>query len=141
MSEERHYVGVFNILNEELSGELVYSKTDGAIILSVIKILGEEHFVGRSYAKIKCITGKLNSGAIVTLFNNQVVKNHSQMFHSQQLCFKSDYMIWSNDVKTNAKFNSLTCILRNAFLWSGMSCYERTEDGIRPVNQVEEKSF
>ena len=97
--------------------------------------------MGRSYAKIKCITGKLNSGAIVTLFNNQVLKNHSQMFHSQQLCFKSDYMIWSNDVKTNAKFNSLTCILRNAFLWSGMSCYERTEDGIKPVNQVEEKSF
>lgn len=34
---DRHYTGVFQILEEQISGELIYNKQDGVILLNIIK--------------------------------------------------------------------------------------------------------
>ncbi len=64
---DRHYTGVFQILGEPISGELIYNKQNGTILLNLIKEASSESFFGKSYGTQPVITGKLNTGAVVTL--------------------------------------------------------------------------
>lgn len=87
----------------------------GMIFLDLAKQLDEKTFMGKSYANMPVISGKINSGAIVTLFNNKCINNHTNVGQTQRICFRSDYLIWSSKVQRNAQFNELACILKNAF--------------------------
>lgn len=127
---DSHYTGTFKIIDEQIIGDLIYNKKDGIIILSLVKELTDKSFLGKSYGRISRITGKLNSGAVVTLFNNQCTNNYTHAFQSQKLIFRAEYMIWAKEEKLDLKFNKMTCILKNAYAWSGLSAFEDSESGL-----------
>ena len=137
IGQDRHYTGTFTILNENITGELIYNKQNGVILLNLIKEIDSKSFWGKSYGNLPIIVGKLNSGAIVTLGNNRCTNNHTQAFSSQQLTFISEYMIWSNSERVNATYNKMVCILKNAYQWSGFSAFEETETSIKVKDTVE----
>ena len=134
---DRHYTGVFQILDESISGELIYNKQNGTILLSLIKEVSSESFFGKSYGTQPIITGKLNTGAVVTLFNNRCSNNHTQAFSTQHLVFVSEYMIWSNSESIDSTYNKMVCTLKNAYQWSSFSAFEETETGIKAKDTVE----
>lgn len=136
---DRHYTGVFQILEEQISGELIYNKQDGVILLNIIKEVDSKSLFGKSYGTLPVITGKLNTGTLVTLFKNRC--NHTQAFRNQQLVFVSEYMIWSNTEKTNSLYNKMVCTLKNAYQWSGFSAFEETETGIKAKENLDEKTY
>ena len=113
---DRHLLGEFQLDDECLQGEIIYNKESGLIWL---KIERETHVtMGKSYGSIPLITGKLNSGAHVTLYHNKCIKNHTKNFAYQKLIFQSDYMIFGN---TQGTYNRLTCVLENGLQWSKLS--------------------
>lgn len=128
---EKRYIGTFNILGEEIDGEIIHNKKTGIIILSLAKQLDEKIFFGKSYANISAISGLINSGAMVTLFNNKIIHNHTIVGQAQRICFRSDYLVWSSKEQKNFQFNELVCILKNAFAWSQLSVFETTDTGIK----------
>ncbi len=130
IDKDIHYSGVFNILGEEISGELIYNKKKGTILINVIKNIRDVSPLGRSYANINSITGKMNTGAVVSLFHNRCVKNHTQAFHTQQLNFVADYMIWSNSNTIDKKHNKMTCVLKNALRWSGLTMLDTSDHSV-----------
>lgn len=138
---DRHYTGVFQILEEQISGELIYNKQDGVILLNIIKEVDSKSLFGKSYGTLPVITGKLNTGTLVTLFKNRCNHNHTQAFRNQQLVFVSEYMIWSNTEKTNSLYNKMVCTLKNAYQWSGFSAFEETETGIKAKENLDEKTY
>ena len=138
---DRHYTGEFNILDEKISGDLIYNKQNGVILLNLIKEINSESLFGKSYGTIPVIVGKLNSGTTVTLFNNRCTNNHTQAFSSQQLHFVARYMIWSKSECSNSKYNKMVCVLQNAYQWSGFSAFEETEDGIKVKDKIDKKVF
>ena len=105
IGQDRHYTGTFTILNEEISGELIYNQQNGIILINLIKKIQSASLFGKSYGTLPIIVGKLNSGAVITLVNNRCTNNHTQAFSSQQLTFVVEYMIWSNAEKVNATYN------------------------------------
>lgn len=113
---DRHLLGEFQLDDECLQGEIIYNKESGLIWL---KIERETHVtMGKPYGSIPLITGKLNSGAHVTLYHNKCIKNHTKNFAYQKLIFQSDYMIFGN---TKDTYNRLTCVLENGLQWSKLS--------------------
>lgn len=87
--DESRYIGTFTILQEEIDGEIIYNKKAGYIFLNLAKPLDERSFMGKSYAAIPVITGHINTGAVVTLFNNKCVNNHTQVGQTQRIAFSS----------------------------------------------------
>lgn len=140
-NDENRYVGKFTILDEEIDGEIIHNKKMGIIILNLAKQLDEKTFMGKSYANMPVISGKINSGAIVTLFNNKCINNHTNAGQMQRICFKSDYLIWSSKVEKNARYNELVCILKNAFAWTQLSVFETTDTGIKVKENADEREF
>lgn len=140
-NDENRYVGKFTILDEEIDGEIIHNKKTGIIILNLAKQLDEKTFMGKSYANMPVISGKINSGAIVTLFNNKCINNHTNVGQMQRICFKSDYLIWSSKVEKNARYNELVCILKNAFAWTQLSVFETTDTGIKVKENADEREF
>lgn len=138
---DRYYTGVFQILDEQISGELIYNKQNGSILLNLIKQVNSESLFGKSYGTLPVITGKLNTGAIVTLFNNRCINNHTRAFSNQQLVFVSKYMIFSNFESVNSLYNKMVCTLKNAYQWSSFSAFEETENGIKVKDAIDTKTY
>ncbi|MEE1056119.1 MAG: hypothetical protein UH239_02605 [Acutalibacteraceae bacterium] len=138
---DRHYTGVFKILEEDISGELIYNKQNGVILLNLVKEVCSNSFFGKSYAALPFITGKLNTGTVVTLFNNRCSKNHTQAFNNQRLVFVSEYMIWSNSKRIDSVYNKMVCTLKNAFQWSSFSSFKETEMGIKVKDTEDKKTY
>lgn len=140
-NQVRHYTGVFDILGEQITGELIYNKQNGLIVLNLIKELSDKNIFGNSFGTLSVITGKLNFGSHVTLFNNRCTKNHTEAFKSQQLNFIAESMIWSNTYRKTSKYNKLTCVLENAYQWSELSVFEMTNSGIRVKESIDKKVY
>ena len=140
-NNENRYVGTFTILNEEIDGEVIHNKKKGIIILNLAKQLDEKNFMGKSYANIKVISGKINSGAIVTLFNNRCINNHTSAGQAQRICFKSDYLVWSSKEQKDTTYNELVCTLKIAFAWTRLSVFETNDTGIKLKDEFEECDF
>ena len=123
IDKDRHYTGVFNIFGEDISGELIYNKKNGVILLNVAKNITDISSFGKSYSNTDVIIGKLNTGAVVTLFNNRCTKNHTQAFRTQQLNYVAEYMVWSNHDVTDSKYNKMIChIIFDCFkIWNFFS--------------------
>lgn len=138
---DRHYTGVFQVIDEHIPGALIYNKQNGIILLNLIKEVNSKSLFGKSYGTLPIITGKLNTGAVITLFNNRCSNNHTQAFSSQQLVFVSEYMIWSNSEKINTSYNKMVCTLKNAYQWSTFSAFEKTETGIKAKENIDSKTF
>lgn len=140
-NDENRYIGTFTILDEEIDGEIVHNKTTGVIFLDLAKELDEKTFMGKSYANMPVICGKINSGAIVTLFNNKCINNHTNAGQTQRICFKSDYLVWSSKVQQDAQYNELVCTLKNAFAWTQLSVFETTDTGIKVKEKIDKREF
>lgn len=138
---DRHYTGVFQILGEQISGELIYNKQNGVILLNLIKEVSDEKIFGKSYGTLPIITGKLNTGTVVTLFDNRCTSNHTRAFSNQQLNFISEYMIWSNSEKVDSGYNKMVCTLKNAYEWSSFSAFEETKTGIKAKDNCDKKTY
>ena len=138
---DRHYIGVFQILDEHISGELIYNKQKGLIRLNLAKEITTESFLGKSYGTLPIIIGKLNTGAVVTLFHNFCSNNHTRVFSNQRLVFDSEYMIFSNSESVESTYNKMVCILKNAYQWSAFSAFEETETGIKSKNNIDKKTY
>ena len=136
---DRHYTGTFKIVDEELTGDLIYNKKYGTILLNLSKQLVDKDLFGKSYGTLDIIVGRINSGAIVTLFNNRCVNNHTQAFQMQQLVFSSSYLIWSNNEASDQKYDKLVCRLQNAYAWSKFELFERIESPGWKVKETFEK--
>lgn len=113
---DRHFLGKFNIDGEELQGEIMYNKESGVIWLKIQREVSTQP--GKSYGFTRLITGKLHSGALVSLYHNTCIKNHTQFFAYQEIVFRVDYMIFG---KTQDTYNQLICVLENGLQWSGLS--------------------
>lgn len=140
-SNERHYIGQFNILNEQIDGEIVYNTETGNIFLSLARELGEKELMGKGYAKIAVISGRTNTGAAVTLYNNRCINNHTQLGQTQSICFISDYFIMSNLPEKNNLYNEMVCTLKNAFMWSQLSVFETCSSGIKVKEKMDELRY
>lgn len=113
---DRHLLGEFQLGGETLHGEIIYNKESGGIWLEIER---ETHGdIGKSYGPSSLITGKLHSGALVSLYHNKCIKNHTKNFTYQKLIFRSDYMIFGS---TQGTYNRLTCELENGLQWSRLS--------------------
>lgn len=140
-NDEHHYIGKFKILDEEFDGEIIHNKKMGVIVLNLAKQLDEKTFMGKSYANMTIISGKINSGATVTLFNNKCVNNHTNAGQTQRISFKCDYIVWSSKIQKDAKYNELICTLKNAFAWTQLSVFEQNDTGIKVKDEIEEREF
>lgn len=140
-NDENRYIGTFNILGEEIDGEVIHNKKTGVIFLDLAKQLDEKTFMGKSYANMPVISGKINSGAIVTLFNNKCINNHTNVGQTQRICFRCDYLVWSSKIQKDAQFNELVCTLKNAFAWTQLSVFETTDTGIKIKEGFDVREF
>ena len=140
-NDEHRYIGTFNILDEEIDGQIIYNKKTGVILLDLAKQLDEKIFFGKSYADISVISGRINSGAIVTLFNNKCVNNHTNAGQTQRICFRSDYLVLSSKIQKDAQYNELVCTLKNAFTWTQLSVFETTDEGIKMKESFDKREF
>jgi len=138
---DKHYIGLFNIFDEQFSGEIIYNQNNGNILLNIIKEVDSNNIFGKSYGSIPIINGKLNSGMTVTLYENKCINNHTAAFNHQQLNFISKNMIISKSEIINVGFNKMVCVLKNAYQWSSFCAFEETEKGIIAKEKYEQKSF
>ena len=138
---KNRYIGTFTILKEEIDGEIIHNKETGVILLNLAKQLNENTFMGKSYANITVISGRINTGAIVTLFNNKCINNHTQVGQTQRICFISDYLVWSRESQKDTQYNELVCTLSNAFVWSQLSVFETNDTGIKLREELDEREF
>ena len=139
---DKHFTGKFYIADEEIAGELIYNKKNGIILLNLIKTLVDPMVFGKSYKDVDIITGTLNSGAVVTLFKNKCVKNHTQAFQSQQINYVSKYLIWSKDIVAKRKFHKMRCIVENGLTWSELSRIDSSDfNCIKIKDKFDKKTF
>lgn len=138
---DRHYTGEFQISSEAMTGELIYNKQNGVILLNLKKEINSKPLFGKSYGTLPVITGKLNTGTLVTLFNNRCSNNQTQAFCNQQLIFVSEYMIFSKSESADSSYNKMECTLKNAYQWSSFSTFEETETGIMVKNEPDKKIY
>ena len=117
----KHYTGIFNVSQENMMGELVYNKQEGSILLYLKREYDTDYLKEESYGRIDVITGKLNSGHIVTLFDNKCVSNRTIVPSYHEYQFTSSRMIWGGIEKTEPLFNKFVFTLENALEWSGLN--------------------
>lgn len=138
---EHHFVGTFNVAGESINGEMIYNKTNGTIVLSLIKLFSDAPSLGKTYGNLDIITGTLNSGIIVTFFNNRCTQNSTHNFNTQQLIYVAEYMIWSKCEAKQAKYNRLVCVLENALEWSGMTALDTSDPLIMKIKSNVNKNI
>lgn len=127
IDQDRHYPGQFQIEDETIPGEILYNKKSGIIMLSLKRKI---ETIGKSFGKQPYISGELNTGAVVTLFNTRCVKNHTENFSLQHLHFLADKMIFGKTEDIDPRFNKMVCTVENALAWSGLSQVEDEFDKI-----------
>ncbi len=118
ITKDRHYTGDFCIANENFSGEIIYNKENGTILLAAAK---EVKGPGKSFDRLPYIVGKLNTGAFVTLCNCRCTMNKTHNFTLQRLRFYAEYMVWGKTEVANHTFNQFVCTIENGLEWSGLS--------------------
>lgn len=128
---DRHVLGEFCLNGENLQGEIVYNKENGIILLIIRRETNKS--LGRYYGLIPLITGKLHSGAFVSIYHNQCIQNKTQFLAYQDLVFRSAYIVWGS---TERLYNRLVCVLENGLQWSGLSQIDTSD-----FQNIKPKSF
>ena len=117
-NRDMHYVGEFEVEGDIISGEIIYNKGNGVILLNLNR---EVDTIVSAIGKKNYIIGKLNYGQTVTLFHTRCIRNHTQNFRLQNLQFIPEYMILGKESVENKQFNKLVCIIENGMHWSGLT--------------------
>lgn len=139
--EFRHYTGTFYVSKETIMGELIYNKEEGLILLNLEREFPND-LDEQSFGFLEIITGKLNTGATVTLFENKCIGNHIDIPNYQVIQFASSYMIWAGEEMVDPLFNSLTFTLENALAWSELSLFdEEYFNGLKIVDSSTSRTF
>lgn len=68
---DRRHSGEFKIDGEDLHGEIIYNKGSGRICLKIVRRV--HGALEKSYGFFPVISGKLNSGAIVSLYRSKCI--------------------------------------------------------------------
>lgn len=118
INQDIHIVGKFNLDGKEISGEIVFNKSNGIIILNVVN---KVETLGKDYSKLPAIVGETNTGSVVTLYDNYCIKNYRRVFQYQNIQYRSRYMTCGITNTIDRKFNKLVCIIENGLHWSGLS--------------------
>ena len=122
LDRDRHYVGSFNIDGHQLQGEIIHNIQNGVILLAVrFELNSLEIFQIKPSQNPSVIIGKLTNGTVVNLYNNSLIKNHTQNFQYQELLYSIKNMIWSYKEFTNPQFNKLICEVENGLNWSNLT--------------------
>ena len=83
LTKDNHYVGTFSINGQNESGQIIHNHDRGIIVLDITK---EIDTFGKFFeASIPVITGKINNGAFVTLFNNKCIRNSTQFSRNNRI--------------------------------------------------------
>lgn len=139
--QDQHYVGNFQVLDETFAGEIIYNKERGVIWLSLAKTFQEGNINWKSYSTLSLITGKLNTGAVVKLFDNRRIVDNSINFRMQQLVFSASYMLWSSSESLTSEYNKMICVLKNAYSWSGLTAFQTENEALKLIEPLEEKIY
>ena len=125
---DKHYVGSFEIEGRKFEGEIVHNIQTGVIRLAVTFQLNSFNEFSIKYSNnSNVIIGRLTSGTVVNLFNNKLIKNHTQNFQYQSLVYSVEFMILSNKELPTPKFEKMICEIENGLLWSCLSGIEIKE--------------
>lgn len=122
MDEDQHFLGLFQLEGREFPGEIIYNRENGRILLSIQ--YPTKWRIEKSLGEIPQITGQLNFGAAVTLYNNVCVHNNTRLFQNQHFVFRSKYFILGEHQET---YNRLTCVLENGLNWGGLSVLDLSD--------------
>lgn len=128
ISRDRHFIGNFEINGDKISGELVYNRKTGVILLNLERDVWDPR---KSVGNQEYILGKLNSGTKVTLFQNRCVRDHVWNFRRQNLQFVADQIVFGHETAEQKQFHKLTCVIENGLHWSRLSTIKEEQDGIR----------
>ena len=107
VDETKRYNGSFFFSSEKMEGEIDYNKSEGRIILTLFKELGQTNAIGNAYKDCELIVGKLITGATVQLFKNRLVHNQSNFMRNQILTFISERVIFSKADDSTTKYNAI----------------------------------
>ena len=122
MDGDQHFLGLFQTEGSAFHGEIIYNKEHGEILLSIQYPTKEGLESPRG--TIPRITGQLNTGAAITLYQNVCIHNNTKLFQNQQFVFRSKYFILGEHQET---YNRLTCVLENGLNWSGLSALDLSD--------------
>ena len=119
-------VGKFNICDIKINGILIFTKLHGKIVLKIEQKISEK----RDFLyveKINIITGILDSGVPVQLFNCRRMKYHE--YHDEGICmyctsFEVEYAVLKENNWDKNEYNVLECVLENALDWSKIEIVE-----------------
>lgn len=136
------YTGSFIVAGQAINGYLIHDKKEGAIILNLEREYKKENVTVESFGDLDIITGKLNIGTKVILYNNKCTGNTMVVPRYQKIQFSSSYMVWTDDEKTNPFFNEFVFTLENALEWSGLSSFDDNFiKGLKLLEEPESKTF
>lgn len=122
IDNDQHLLGLFQLEGKDYHGEIIYNRENGQILLSIQ--YPTKTGMERPLGIIPHITGRLNTGATVTLYHNECIHNHTRLFANQHFVFRSRFFILGEQQE---KYNRLTCILENGLNWSGLSALDLSE--------------
>lgn len=122
MDGDQHFLGLFQMEGSAFHGEIIYNKEHGEILLSIQYPTKEGLESPRG--TIPRITGQLNTGAAITLYQNVCIHNNTKLFQNQHFVFRSKYFILGEHQET---YNRLTCVLENGLNWSGLSALDLSD--------------
>lgn len=122
IDNDRHILGLFQLEGNDYHGEIIYNRENGHILLSIQ--YPTKTGMERPLGVIPHITGKLNTGAAVTLYHNMCIRNHTNLFSNQHFVFRSEFFILGEQQEM---YNRLTCVLENGLNWSGLSALDLSE--------------
>lgn len=108
--------------------EIVHNIQNGIILLAVrfeLNSLDDYRIVPSQNPSV--IIGKLTNGTVVNLYNNRLIKNHTQNFQYQELLYSIKNMIWSYKEFTTPQFNELICEVENGLNWSNLTGIDTQE--------------
>ncbi|WP_314790171.1 HEPN domain-containing protein [Mogibacterium diversum] len=134
--------GIFHINDIDIKGTLHYENKEGRIIL---KLLRPELFLNQNYMKKNnIITGTLDIGLDVTLFNNRCISSKyigGEIVSGHYISFEADYVIFNHGYLNSYEFDELEFTVENAIFWSGFHTIERTNIGEYKIKTLDQKSI
>lgn len=137
-NNQSRYLGEYELDEKAITGEVIKDKDEGSIVLFLTD--SEEKF-GRHYEKLPLINGILNTGHNITLYNNECVKNNTQLFSYQNIAFRAQYAIMSGVPIGDKRFDRFRCVMENALDWSGISVVSHDEWNCLKIGEIEGKTF
>lgn len=96
------------------------------------------------HEKNNIITGTLDIGLDVTLFNNRCISSiyiGGEIVSGHYISFEADYVIFNHGYLNSYEFDELEFTVENAIFWSGFHTIEMTNTGEYKIKTLDQKSI